>query len=64
MKLIVDGSMCTGHGRCYTLAPDMVEPDDNGFAKPTDVPIDVASGDEDQATRIVGTCPEGAIAVL
>lgn len=63
MKLLVNGSVCTGHGRCYTLAPDLVEPDDNGFATPSDTPIDVAPRDEERAVRIAGTCPEGAISI-
>lgn len=63
MNLLINGSVCTGHGRCYTLAPSLVEPDDNGFATPADTPIEVAAQDEEQAVRIAGTCPEGAISI-
>ncbi|KQW45239.1 hypothetical protein ASC77_19770 [Nocardioides sp. Root1257] len=63
MKLLVNGSVCTGHGRCYTLAPGLVEPDDNGFATPADTAVEVAAQDEEQARRIAGTCPEGAISI-
>ena len=31
MKLTIDAAMCTGHGRCYTLAPDLLSYDDEGF---------------------------------
>ena len=31
MKLTIDAAMCTGHGRCYTLAPDLLTYDDEGF---------------------------------
>ena len=31
MKLTIDAEMCTGHGRCYTLAPDLLSYDDEGF---------------------------------
>ena len=31
MKLTIDAGMCTGHGRCYTLAPDLLTYDDEGF---------------------------------
>lgn len=61
--MLIDGAACTGHGRCYTLASHLVEPDDNGFAVPSGVPIDVDPADEALATKLVGTCPEGAISV-
>jgi ferredoxin len=30
MKIRVDDSRCEGHGRCYALAPELIEPDDIG----------------------------------
>ena len=30
-KLSVDGSRCTGHGRCRTAAPKLLTDDDEGF---------------------------------
>jgi ferredoxin len=30
-KLSVDESRCTGHGRCYTVAPKLLTDDDEGF---------------------------------
>ena len=31
MRLVVDAAKCSGHGRCYTVAPDLLEADDEGF---------------------------------
>ena len=38
----MDGDACTGHGRCYSLAPDVFEPDDDGHSvvKVADVPAE------------------------
>ena len=60
MKPILDSEKCQGHGRCYALAPDLVDSDDYGDA----VLIDdgaVPEGSEDQAQLIVDNCPEFAI---
>ena len=27
MRVVVDAAVCTGHGRCYVLAPDVFSPD-------------------------------------
>ena len=32
MKLRIDADACTGHGRCYVLAPEVFEPDDEGHS--------------------------------
>ena len=31
MRLAVDADQCTGHGRCYSLAPQLLSPDDEGY---------------------------------
>ena len=31
MKLSVDAARCTGHGRCYTLAPGLLDFDEDGY---------------------------------
>ena len=42
MKLTVRGDLCRGHGRCYTVAPDLLEDDDDeGFVTVRDQVIDV-----------------------
>ena len=61
MKLRIDEDVCTGHGRCYVLAPELFEPDDYGHGKllAEDVPEDLA----DKARLAVSNCPERAISL-
>ncbi|MDH3707909.1 MAG: ferredoxin [Acidimicrobiia bacterium] len=61
MHISVDRSICTGHGRCYVLAPDVYEPDDDGYC----VVIDATVGDHLAEQALVGArnCPEDAITV-
>ena len=63
MKLRVS-TECVGHGRCYTLAPQLLDSDDEGFVtirggEPIEIPEEL----RDLAQEIAGTCPEGAISV-
>jgi ferredoxin len=55
----VDADRCTGHGRCYSLAPDVFDADEVGHAV---VLVGEVSG-ELEAHAVVGerNCPEGAI---
>lgn len=58
MKVTVDLEVCTGHGRCYSLDPDMFEADDEGFGR--------SLGDEVEPSRAraaVRSCPEHAIRI-
>lgn len=59
--MVVDGDLCTGHGRCYALAPDVFGPDDYGHCEllVADGVIDPAL--EPQARAGVENCPERAI---
>ncbi len=61
MKLRVDADRCTGHGRCYALAPDVLTCDDEGFVTIRGSVVDVPPGLEDQAHDAAISCPEGAI---
>jgi ferredoxin len=60
MQLRIDAERCTGHGRCYSLAPGLFEPDDEGHGV---VLADgtVPAGQEEAARRAVTNCPERAI---
>jgi ferredoxin len=64
MKVKVDGALCTGHGRCWTVAGDVYDPDDEGFNSDRGSVIDVPPGKEESALRGVRACPEGAITVV
>ncbi|MFF5991269.1 ferredoxin [Prauserella flavalba] len=58
-QLRIDLGMCQGHGRCYEIAPDVIDADDDGLAVLTSTePMDAA-----RAKEIAGTCPEFAIEV-
>ena len=63
MKLQVT-TACVGHGRCYSLAPQMLESDDEGMVtiRGGD-PIEVPEGLEQLADEVAGTCPESAIII-
>jgi ferredoxin len=61
MRVHVDLSACTGHGRCYSLSPDVFSADDDGHCVllVEEVPPEL----EDQARRGAANCPEQAITV-
>ena len=64
MKLQVNEA-CVGHGRCYTLAPQLLDSDDEGFV---DIrggdPIEIPEGLEQLADELKGSCPENAITII
>jgi ferredoxin len=55
----VNPERCVGHGRCYTLAPEVFQADLDGYGSAVrpDLPSDLA----DQARRGRDNCPERAI---
>ena len=57
----MDPNLCTGHGRCYSLAPDVYDADEDGYCATRSV--DVAPELEAQALIGVRNCPERAIRV-
>ena len=59
MKIRIDSDLCTGHGRCYSLAPSIFEPDDAGTGHVIDG--DVPPEREADARRAVASCPERAV---
>lgn len=61
MRVRVDAETCTGHGRCYSLAPDMFGADDVGHC--VLLHQDILEGLEDQARIGAQNCPERAISV-
>jgi ferredoxin len=56
----VDLSVCQGHGRCYSLHPDLFQPDEEGYS--------IVQGDGTTSLPIAeharALCPEAAITVL
>ncbi len=61
MRIVLDSERCTGHGRCYTLAPELFDSDDEGHS--VLLADEVPDGLEAQAWLAVQNCPERCIAV-
>ena len=61
MKVRIDPDACTGHGRCYSLAPEVFEPDDYGHGQVilAEVPDKLRA----KAELGIQNCPEHAISV-
>lgn len=64
MKVAVDGELCSGHGRCYSLAPDVYEADDEGYNARRGSVVDVPDDQEEPARSGAQSCPEGALTVI
>ncbi|HEV3354696.1 MAG TPA: ferredoxin [Acidimicrobiales bacterium] len=62
MKVMIETDRCTGHGRCYSLAPDLFDSDDEGHGL---VNVDELPAERERQAQIcIANCPEGAIAVV
>jgi ferredoxin len=61
VKIKVDAGLCTGHGRCYTVAPDLLSYDDEGFVTIRGTAVEVPPDQSDAAREAANSCPEGAI---
>jgi ferredoxin len=62
MKVKVDPEICVGHGRCYDLAPEVFDDDnDRGHALThgEEIPPEL----EAKARRAAANCPERAISL-
>lgn len=64
MRLVIDAAVCTGHGRCYTRAPGLIGPDDEGYPvllnPDGEVPADLVA----EAQVAASSCPEGAVKLV
>jgi len=59
VRIGLDTGLCQGHGRCYSLAPDLFDSDDAGHC--VLLVTDVPPGLEDAARNGVENCPEQAL---
>lgn len=60
MRIVFDADACVGHGRCYAVAPDVYDADDQGHCVlrfDGEVPAELV----DAARTGAGNCPEGAL---
>ncbi len=62
MRLRLDSEACQGHGRCYTLAPDLFDSDDEGYAVLL-VDGELSPEQLGAAQLAVDNCPEFAISL-
>lgn len=62
MRIIVHRDKCQGHARCWAMAPDIFELDDEGYIAISD--FDVVPENEERAWRGAKSCPERALEVL
>jgi ferredoxin len=60
VRVHVDPQRCQGHNRCYAIAPDLFEVDENGNAAELHDGV-VPSKLEEKARLAVANCPEYAI---
>jgi ferredoxin len=64
VKLTIHADRCTGHGRCYTLAPGLLTYDDEGYVTIRGQVVDVPSEHRAAAQNAATSCPEQAVEIL
>jgi ferredoxin len=62
VKIVLDAERCTGHGRCYSLAPELFDSDDEGHS--VVLATEVPEGLEGQARLAAENCPETCISIV
>lgn len=62
MRVRVDDERCQGHGRCYSLVPELFEPDEIGNGRAIGDGT-VPEGMEDRARLAEANCPERAVLI-
>ena len=61
VRIEVDETQCVGHGRCYSLAPDLFDADEQGHSV---VLQQVVPAEREEDARITAdACPERAISL-
>ena len=63
LRLVVDFDACTGHGRCYSEAPDLLDYDEEGFVTVRHAPLPLTADQLADAEAAAGSCPERAMTV-
>ncbi|MCW2900970.1 MAG: ferredoxin [Streptosporangiaceae bacterium] len=60
MRISIDFERCQGHGRCFDVAPDLVEDDGEGYGSVIG-DGEVRPDHADAARSAVRQCPEQAV---
>ena len=63
MRIALDTQACVGHGRCYALAPEVYDADDEGHCVLLFPDDPVPSEFEAKARLGAANCPERALTV-
>ncbi|MGE0880711.1 MAG: ferredoxin [Acidimicrobiia bacterium] len=61
-KLVINADICEGHGRCYEIAPSLVDSDDRG--RGTVIAAEISDDQLAEAQEAVRACPEQAISIV
>jgi ferredoxin len=61
--LSVDENRCTGHGRCYTVSPELLSDDEEGYVTLRGSSMEIAGDQLAAAERAVAACPERALSL-
>lgn len=61
--LKIDANKCTGHGRCYVQAPDLLSDDEQGYVAERGTVVPVPEDLLEQAEAAEQACPEMAISL-
>ena len=59
VRITLNEDRCTGHGRCYSLAPELSDADDMGHC--VVLHAEVPAGLEEKAALAINSCPEDAL---
>jgi ferredoxin len=61
MKIIVKKTLCSGHARCASVAPNIFKLNDDGYIDMSD--FEVSAGLDELARRGARACPERALRI-
>lgn len=64
MKIQLDSDKCEGHGRCYALAPEVFDTDDDGYSVLLINGSEVPEHLQASARLAADNCPEYAITIV
>jgi ferredoxin len=63
MKIAVSEN-CVGHGQCYSIAPDLLTHDEDGFVSIRGSEVEVPADQVAAAQDAKDSCPENAISLI
>jgi len=62
VRIVIDDSLCMGHGRCYVLSPALFTDDERGYGQVIDDGTFTDAQRADAERAVLG-CPERAITI-